>query len=57
MAGGIISNNLHTHMQNKKTVKLIGFMGLHTEMGGIFAHRDLNHRRQMTADRRQKNGE
>jgi len=28
---------------NKKTMKLIGFIRLHTENGGIFAHRDLSH--------------
>jgi hypothetical protein len=28
---------------NKKTIMLIDFMGLHTENGGIGAHRDLNH--------------
>ena len=26
-----------------KTVKLSGIMGLHTENGGILAHRDLDH--------------
>ena len=28
---------------NKKTIKLIGFIRLHTEKGGILAHRDLDH--------------
>jgi hypothetical protein len=29
---------------NKKTAMLIGFIGLHTENGGNFAHRDLDHK-------------
>ncbi len=33
-----------TFMSNKKTNKLIELLRLHTKNGGIFAHRDLNHR-------------
>jgi hypothetical protein len=29
---------------NKKTVMLIGFMGIHSEISEIFAHRNLEHK-------------
>jgi hypothetical protein len=34
---------------NKKTTKLIGFIRLHTGMGGICAQGDLNHEKQLVA--------
>jgi hypothetical protein len=33
---------------NKKTIKLIGFIRLHTENGGILRHRDVEHSEQWT---------
>ena len=38
----------------KKTVMLIGFMGLHTEKGGFCVHRELN--RKWTVNRAQWTG-
>jgi hypothetical protein len=37
------SLDLRAKLQNKKTTMLIGFMGLHTEKGGIWAECDSKH--------------